>query len=41
MQHSSRRKAVAKTERIDTRPLFVVTALSVLTSLLVAALLFS
>jgi hypothetical protein len=40
MQHSSKRKAVAKTERIDARPAIAITALSVLASLLVATLLF-
>jgi len=40
MQHSSRRRAVAKTERIDARPVIAITAISVLTSLLVATLLF-
>ena len=40
MQNSSKRKAIAKAERIDARPAIAVTALSILTSILVAALLF-
>ena len=40
MQHSSRRKAIAKIERIDARPAIATTAISVLASLLVAMLLF-
>jgi hypothetical protein len=40
MQSSSKRKAVAKTERIVARPAIAITAISSLASLLVAALLF-
>lgn len=36
MQNSSKRKAVAKTERIDPRPAIAITAMSVLVSLVLA-----
>lgn len=40
MQNHPRRKAIAKTARIDRRPALIATAISVLASLLVAAQLF-